>query len=159
MLLADDGDNKALSPGRSRISRKAIAQGMSVCSPLHLYARVHFLYAQAAHETAGAARTRHSLRPLLRERDNEFAKLGRNAPRERKAASGVRDRGGMARARRAEACGPETAFNLGPLRRYTFCTTWREPFGKCSFAVRLTRKFMMIVSSLSFCPGGHDEMV
>ena len=38
----------------------------------HLFARVHFLYAQAAHETAGAARTRHSLRPLLRERGNEI---------------------------------------------------------------------------------------
>src|SRR5687768_12698999 len=30
-----------------------------------------------AHETAGAACTRHSLRPLLQQRDNEFEKLGR----------------------------------------------------------------------------------
>src|SRR5689334_7046885 len=31
------------------ISRKAIAQGMSACSPLHLYARVHLFVAQARH--------------------------------------------------------------------------------------------------------------
>ena len=45
-LLTDDGDNKALSPGRSRISRKAIAQGMSVCSPLTCMLVCAFLHAQ-----------------------------------------------------------------------------------------------------------------
>jgi hypothetical protein len=35
-----------------------------------------------AHETAGAARTRHSLRPLTAEGKEILAKLGRNAPRE-----------------------------------------------------------------------------
>ena len=44
--------------------------------PLYLYARVHFLYAQAAHETAGAARTRSSLRPLNERAGKEDAKLG-----------------------------------------------------------------------------------
>src|ERR1700736_2985526 len=34
--------------------------------PLNLYARVRFLIVQLAHETAGAARTRSSLRPSLR---------------------------------------------------------------------------------------------
>src|SRR5258705_9971223 len=38
---------------------------------------VHF-----AHETAGAARTRSSLRPLYRERVKRTANLGRPAPRE-----------------------------------------------------------------------------
>jgi hypothetical protein len=36
-----------------------------------------------AHETAGAARTRHSLRPLNSEVAKDPANLGRNAPRER----------------------------------------------------------------------------
>ena len=54
------------SPGRSRISRKAIAQGMSdalrcpVCSCAHSFVHI-------ARETAGAARIRHSLRPLIGE--------------------------------------------------------------------------------------------
>jgi hypothetical protein len=41
-------------------------------------AKVHIL----AHETAGAACTRHSLRPLFFRRDNEFEELGRNTLRE-----------------------------------------------------------------------------
>jgi hypothetical protein len=49
--------------------------------PLNLYARVRF-FVQFAHETAGAARTRSSLRPLTFEGRNEIAKLGRIAPRE-----------------------------------------------------------------------------
>ena len=52
------------SPGRNRISRKAIAQGRPdasakpVCSCAHLATSI-------AHGTAGAARTRSSLRPLI----------------------------------------------------------------------------------------------
>jgi hypothetical protein len=34
--------------------------------PLHLYARVRFLLVHFAHETAGAARIRLSLRPLIK---------------------------------------------------------------------------------------------
>jgi hypothetical protein len=49
--------------------------------PLNLYARVRFLCA-IARETAGAARTRSSLRPLISEGANEIAKLGRTASRE-----------------------------------------------------------------------------
>jgi len=55
---------KAGSPGRSRISRKAIAWGRPVCSPLNLYARGQHISLQHACETAGAARTRSSPRPL-----------------------------------------------------------------------------------------------
>src|ERR1700726_2729564 len=40
-----------------------------------------------AHETAGAARTRSSLRPLLSRRDKVIAKLGRFMPREWEAAT------------------------------------------------------------------------
>ena len=50
--------------GEHEISRKAIAQGMSVCSPLPCMLVCAFLRT-LAHETAGAARTRHSLRPLF----------------------------------------------------------------------------------------------
>ncbi len=62
-LLRGDGGKRAVLRGEHVISRKAIAQGMSdvlrcpVCSCAH--SSVHI-----AHETAGAARIRHSLRPL-----------------------------------------------------------------------------------------------
>src|SRR5258707_11245016 len=38
-LLADDGDNKAVRRGEHEVSRKAVAWGRPVCSPLNLYAR------------------------------------------------------------------------------------------------------------------------
>jgi hypothetical protein len=41
-----------------------------------------FLFVTFAHETAGAARTRSSLRPLIFDWANEFVKLGRIVPRE-----------------------------------------------------------------------------
>ena len=61
-----DGGKRAVLRGEHVISRKAIAQGMSdvlrcpVCSCAHF--SVHI-----AHETAGAARIRHSLRPPFEE--------------------------------------------------------------------------------------------
>ena len=45
------------------------------------------LFVHIAHETAGAARTRSSLRPLIFEGANEDANLGRNAPRDREVVS------------------------------------------------------------------------
>ena len=63
-LLRGDGDNKPAHRGEREVSRKAIAQGMSECfrCPVRSCApNVQF----SAHETAGAARTRHSLRPLV----------------------------------------------------------------------------------------------
>src|SRR6266571_2686832 len=63
-LLRNDGGNRASAHrGERVISCKAIAQGMSdvlrcpVCSCAHLFVHI-------AHEIAGAARIRHSLRPL-----------------------------------------------------------------------------------------------
>jgi len=47
---------------------------------------------QIAHETAGAARTRLSLRPLISEGGKRKAKLGRIAPRDRAFVSGFADR-------------------------------------------------------------------
>ena len=63
-IRESDGGKKARSPGRARYKRKTIAQGKPdasagpVCS-------CAFCFVQFAHETAGAARTRLSLRPLL----------------------------------------------------------------------------------------------
>src|SRR3981189_3405148 len=74
---------KAGSPGRSRISRKAIAWGRPVCSPLNLYARGQHIPMQHACETAGAARTRPSPRPLHFQRAKEMKNFGRNASRDR----------------------------------------------------------------------------
>jgi hypothetical protein len=56
-------------------------------SPLNLYARVRFLLL-FAHETAGAARTRHSLRPPIEAQDF-WANLGRLAPRDHETVSAV----------------------------------------------------------------------
>ena len=59
--------------GERGVSRKAIAQGMSECfrSPVCSCApNAQFL----AHETAGAACTRHSLRPLVLKRDKRIWK-------------------------------------------------------------------------------------
>jgi hypothetical protein len=50
--------------GERDISRKAIAQGMSDASAEPVCSCAHF-FAHFAHETAGAARARHSLRPLF----------------------------------------------------------------------------------------------
>src|SRR6478752_5380058 len=47
------------------------------------------LFLPIAHETAGAARIRHSLRPLFGEGERFFPQLGRSAPRERKSISAV----------------------------------------------------------------------
>jgi hypothetical protein len=51
--------------------------------PLDLYARVRVFLCATAHETAGAARTRSSLRPLFSEGANEYANLGQNMSRDR----------------------------------------------------------------------------
>jgi hypothetical protein len=58
-----DGGKRAVLRGEPVISRKAIAQGMSDALRCPVCSCAHFLV-HAAHETAGAARIRHSLRPL-----------------------------------------------------------------------------------------------
>jgi hypothetical protein len=67
--------------GEHGISRQTIAQGMPECSSCTCML-VCVFFALFAHEIAGAASTRHSLRPLLWA--NEFAKLGRPAARMRR---------------------------------------------------------------------------
>src|SRR4029078_9091128 len=56
--------------------------------PLDMYARVRISYSHA-HETAGAARTRSSLRPLFGEVAKITANLGRDASLKRAHISGV----------------------------------------------------------------------
>jgi hypothetical protein len=79
---ADDGGKKAVHRGEHEVSRKPLRRegrmlsAEPVCSCAHSYAHI-------ARETAGAARTRLSLRPLLLRRDQVHAQLGRIAPRER----------------------------------------------------------------------------
>jgi hypothetical protein len=74
--------------------------------PLNLYARVRFLFATFARETAGAARTRSSLRPLIFSGANEFAKLGQSMSRERGVMFGDRRWGN----------GPRSAFQASRAR-------------------------------------------
>jgi hypothetical protein len=72
--------------------------------PLNLYARVQPLLRILARETAGAARTRHSLRPLWGVGN---ARPGRFAPREREAVSNRHFReGGPAAPKLAERLRP-----------------------------------------------------
>src|SRR5947208_17013444 len=68
-LLRGDGDNKPLHRGERDISRKAIAQGMSELPPLPCML-VCAKCAILGTRDAGAACTRHSLRPLFSKRDN-----------------------------------------------------------------------------------------
>src|SRR5437764_12760904 len=73
---------KAAHRGEHEVRRKAVAWGMSECSPLNLYASVPFLCARA-HETAGAARTPAPPRPLFRETGaTNLQSSGENMPRE-----------------------------------------------------------------------------
>ena len=64
-LLADDGGKRAVLRGEHEVSRKAIAQGRPECSRCPVCSCA-VLFAQIARETAGAASTRSSLRPLFR---------------------------------------------------------------------------------------------
>src|SRR5436853_181313 len=60
---AGDGGKRAVHRGERAISRKAIAQGRPECSRCPVCSCA-LLFAQIARETAGAASTRSSLRPL-----------------------------------------------------------------------------------------------
>src|SRR5258708_24216845 len=77
--LAGDGGNQAWSPGRSRISRKTIAQGRPDDPPVP----VVLPRASCCTRTMGAVGTRPSLRPLLfRGRRRHASARGALVPRE-----------------------------------------------------------------------------
>src|SRR5215204_4624168 len=63
--FADNGGKRAVLREEHEVSRKAIAQGRPECSRCPVCSCV-VLFAQIARETAGAASTRSSLRPLFR---------------------------------------------------------------------------------------------
>ena len=82
-----DGGKRNSSPGRARHkpSKPLRREGRMlsagpVCSCAHFFVHI-------AHETAGAARTRSSLRPLIPEGASDQVQLGRVAPRERAGIS------------------------------------------------------------------------
>src|SRR5881409_2004864 len=80
-LLGGDGGKRAVHRGELEVSRKAIAQGRPECSRCPVCSCA-VLFAQIARETAGAASTRSSLRPLTKRAGSYPANLGRPAPRE-----------------------------------------------------------------------------
>jgi len=72
------------SPRRARISPKTTAQGKPDASASPVCSCAAYLY-PFAHETAGAACTRLSLRPLFERARSLIANLGRSAPRDRES--------------------------------------------------------------------------
>src|SRR5258705_9560427 len=77
--------NKPGHRGEREVSRKTIARGMP--GDFRCTCGDYVCLLHTAHEAAGAAGTRHSLRPLFIE-GHCLAKLGRLAPRERGVVSG-----------------------------------------------------------------------
>src|SRR5881394_2914820 len=61
-ISAGDGGKQARSPGRARRKPLKPLRGECRAAPVNLYLVCYFIFAR---ETAGAARTRHSLRPLF----------------------------------------------------------------------------------------------
>src|SRR5437870_13083375 len=79
---AGDGGKRAVHRGELEVSRKAIAQGRPECSRCPVCSCA-FLFAQIARETAGAASTRSSLRPLSKRAGSYQANLGQLMSRDR----------------------------------------------------------------------------
>ena len=72
------GARKAASPGRARISRKAIARGKPGCPGCTCSSTRVLSFTTLAHGTAGAVGARLSLLTLFKERDIEIAKTRAN---------------------------------------------------------------------------------
>src|SRR6266516_7750090 len=72
---AGDGGKRAVLREEHEVRRKAIAQGRPECSRCPVCSCA-VLFAQIARETAGAASTRSSLRPLISKRANEMQTSG-----------------------------------------------------------------------------------
>jgi hypothetical protein len=78
---AGNGGKKAASPGRARISRKAIARGKPGCLGCTCLTRVHS-FSTLAHGAAGAVGARLSLRPLFSRGTPNLQNSGEITPRE-----------------------------------------------------------------------------
>jgi len=81
ILPAGNGGKKGRSPGRARISRKAIARGKPGCLGCTCQIRVLSL-TTIAHGAAGAVSARLSLRPLSERGTMTLQNPGKNEPRE-----------------------------------------------------------------------------
>src|SRR5207249_1339732 len=81
-LLRGDGGKKPAHRGEHEVSRKAIAQGMSECFRCPVCSCAPTMH-NLAHETAGAARTRHSLRPRFSREAKNLHHSGKTMPRDR----------------------------------------------------------------------------
>src|SRR5437016_13976257 len=81
-LLEGDGGKRAVLREEHEVSRKAIAQGRPECSRCPVCSCA-LLFAQIARETAGAASTRSSLRPLTKRAGSSPANLGQLMSRDR----------------------------------------------------------------------------
>jgi hypothetical protein len=92
-----DGGKTNSSPERARHKPSTHCAGNAGLLRLYLYARVRFPLRTIAHETVGAASTRHSLRPLSR--------WGERTSKAR-APSASRERGGVFNERRVVFMGP-----------------------------------------------------
>ena len=78
----DNGGKRAVLREEHEVSRKAIAQGRPECSRCPVCSCA-VLFAQIARETAGAASTRSSLRPLISRGQTKMQTSGAIASRER----------------------------------------------------------------------------
>ena len=81
-LLWDNGGKRAVLREEHEVSRKAIAQGRPECSRCPVCSCA-VLFAQIARETAGAASTRSSLRPLIGGREVDSKPRAVHAARSR----------------------------------------------------------------------------
>src|SRR3989442_10959962 len=81
-FLRGDGGKRAVLREGHEVSRKAIAQGRPECSRCPVCSCA-VLFAQIARETAGAASTRSSLRPLNKRAGSSPVKLGQLMSRDR----------------------------------------------------------------------------
>jgi hypothetical protein len=82
IICAGDGGKKARSPGRARSKPLKPLRREGRVKPVDLAATTLVCHQHFAHEAAGAAGTRLSLRPLFFEA-KDLAQLGRIAPRDR----------------------------------------------------------------------------
>src|SRR5436309_13384699 len=104
MRSAGDGGKRAVLREEHEVSRKAIAQGRPECSRCPVCSCA-VLFAQIARETAGAASTRSSLRPLIEERANEMKTAGTS---DREIATSCRRHYGAARGQTVRRVVPST---------------------------------------------------
>jgi hypothetical protein len=112
-LSGRNGGKRAVLRGEYVISRKAIAQGMSDVLRCPVCSCAHFLV-HIAHEIAGAARIRHSLRPLT----FEGGKFQQTSGDQRRENADLRSYARQRHCERSEAIHYAARRKYGLLRRF-----------------------------------------